>query len=137
MDTSETHSPVQHYGTGGWSVLEHNPIEDVLTNDEDWDTGLRRLGWEEFSTTGHTHHDATGSPFAVLVYHRPQLLEDPQFLLEVSGNIGDHDEQVFVQDLPSLMRLLTSWAPVLQTPALAHAVAMSMQPVEMIEARSA
>jgi hypothetical protein len=133
-DLEVTHA-VRHFGPDGWSVLEHSPIEEVLANDEDWDAGLHRLGWEQFSRTGRATVDGTGSgsPFHVVVFHRPYCLEDPQFLLELSGNTSEHDEQVFVEDLPSLMTLLASWAPVLQATALNHlAAAMPTEPVQLI-----
>lgn len=134
MDASNQIHPVRRFGTDGWSVLASNPIEELLTNDEDWDVGLRRLGWEEFSRTGRATQDPSGigSPFHLLVLHQPHSLEDPQFLIELSGNLGDSVEHVFVQDLPSLFALLAAWAPVLQSTAMTNlAAALPTDPDEL------
>ena len=126
--------PVRHFGTDGWSVLDHSPVEEMLTNEEDWDAGLARLGWFEFSRTGRATQDSTGtgSPYHLLVLHRPHSLEDPQFLIELSGNLGDSVEHVFAQDLAGLMTLLAAWAPVLQATALTNlAAALPTEPTEL------
>lgn len=129
-----TAEPVRSFGPNGWSTLDQHPIEAAMTDDEDWDKGIIRLGWAEFSRTGRATADGTGSgsPFHLIVFHRPHSLEDPQFLIELSGNLGDHYEHVFVKDLPSLMELLKDWAPALQSTALAHlAAALPDDPAQL------
>lgn len=125
MDDSDEKNSVRHFGTDGWSTLGRSPIEEVLTNDEDWDAGMARLGWFEFSRIGRATPDitGTGSPIHALVLHRPSSLEEPQFLVELTGNTGDSFEHVFVQDLASLMTLLAAWAPVLQPTTLTNVAA--------------
>ena len=131
-----TAAPVRYFTAQGWSTIDEHPIDQAMTDDEDWDQGIVRLGWAEFSRTGRAATDGTGSgsPLHLIVFHRPQSLETPQFLIELSGNLGDHYEHVFVQDLPSLMALLNEWAPALQSTALAHlAAALPNDPAQLIE----
>jgi hypothetical protein len=107
--------PARYFGTTGWSVLDPNPIASLLTGDEDWDPAAMRLGWFEFSRIGHATPDVRSDPLQLLIFHRPDACNaEPRFLIEVSGNIGDTDEYVVVQDLHGLMTLLASWAPALQ-----------------------
>jgi hypothetical protein len=122
VDAPGRKRPVCHFGTDGWSELDCSPIEEQLAVGEDRDVGLARLGWFEFSRTGRAaeHADGAGSPFHLLVLHRPNSPEGPRFLVEVGGNIGGDVERVFVQDLASLMTLLAAWAPALQSTALTN-----------------
>ena len=134
MDASARKHPVCHFGTDGWSELDCSPIEEQLAVGEDRDVGLARLGWFEFSRTGRAARDggSGGSPFHMLVLHRPNSPEGPRFLVEVGGNIGGDVERVFVQDLASLMTLLAGWAPALQSTALTNlAAALPTDPSDL------
>ena len=131
-----TAEPVRYFGTNGWSTLDEHPIDLAMIDEEDWNDGIVRLGWAEFSRTGRASTDGTGSgsPFHLLVFHRPGSLETPQFLIELNGNLGAHYEHLFVHDLPSLMALLADWAPALQSTALAHlAAALPNDPAQLID----
>jgi hypothetical protein len=125
VDAPGRKRPVCHFGTDGWSELDCSPIEEQLAVGEDPDVGLARLGWFEFSRTGRVAQDggSGGSPFHVHVLHRPNSPEGPRFLVRVGGNISGDVEQVFVQDLASLMALLAAWAPALQSTALTNLAA--------------
>jgi hypothetical protein len=117
---------VRRFGADGWSVLERSPIEPWPDDGEDWHRSLARLGWAEFCRVGRAAQDVVGgdgSPLHLLIVHRPNTLEDPQFLIEVNGNLSEHCEQVAVQDLPSLMDLLAKWAPTLESTAAANLAA--------------
>lgn len=113
----------RYFGTTGWSALDPDPIASLLTGDEDWDAAAMRLGWFEFSRIGHATPDVRSDPLQLLIFHSPDACNaEPRFLIEVSGNIGETDEYVFVQDLQSLMTLLASWAPTLQAIAAASPI---------------
>jgi len=117
--------PARCFGATGWSVLDPNPIASLLTGDEDWDAAATRLGWFEFSRIGCATPDARSDSLQLLVFHRPDAPNaEPRFLIEASGNIGETDEYVFVQDLHGLMTLLASWAPALQAITTAPVDAM-------------
>lgn len=110
--------PARYFGTTGWSALDPDPIASLLNGDEDWDAAAMRLGWFEFSRIGHATPGTRSGPLQLLIFHRPDACNaEPRFLIEASGNIGETDEYVFVQDLHSLMTLLASWAPALQAMA--------------------
>lgn len=125
MSKPDAKRTVQRFGPDGWSTMEPHPLGDLLTDGEDWDAGMTRRGWREFSRIGANvvHGDERDAPFHLLVLHRPDAGQaEPRFLIEISGNAAESCEHVAVQDVGSLMTLLDSWAPALQSTAVAHGV---------------
>ena len=110
---------VRCFGAAGWGMLERHPLGELLTDGEDWDAGMARRGWSLVSRIGRAGASGEGSPLPLLVFRRPSNDGTPQFLIEVSET-GETFEDVFVEDVGCLMRLLVSWSPALEASALAR-----------------